>query len=529
MKDQFFGKLFYGTFFGIVGLFLFALLLSLFGFTSSFLVLAGFLVLIGSIYKPEIGLALVFVEVMSNAHGHLIESVFFGTVVSLRMVLFLSVMLGWGIHLLYTRKKPVITQTAFFLFSLLFFAVLTGFGIGLKERSVSEVFSDGNAYLFFAYLLPIFTTSWTGLKKNAVLQIFMGGAFFNAISTLILSFLFTHMSGKFLSPIYTFLRDARFAEITRFENGNYRIFLQTQFFVALALMMGIALVFRAESKKDQRTLFFMNILFFLVFVISASRSFYLGIGVGLGVLVALTSGEYLHRKKQQFFARCGLVVAAGVSAYILSFVIILFPFPTPTVSLNATDSTASSRITGTDPATTSRWNLLGPMRNKIQDAPLLGSGFGASVQYVSNDPRIRAETPDGIITTESMEWGWLELWIKMGILGPIGYLLLCLGMIILAFSEKAEPHNWISKSIVGSVVFILVTQVFSPYLNHPIGITAILVLFLFLPSIPWNLFSTALVWQKQKTPLAVGALSFMSPVKTKSLPAKNLDAHEHTP
>jgi hypothetical protein len=139
------------------------------------------------------------------------------------------------------------------------------------------------------------------------------------------------------------------------------------------------------------------------------------------------------------------------------------------------------------------------MWQKIQQAPILGNGFGASVTFTTDDPRARAIYTDGTWTTTSMEWGWLEIWMKMGILGPIGFLVLFFAFVRSALLYRAIEHTWMGTWILASLVFLFATHFFSPYLNHPIGLGTILLFWIFLPSNrPPTI--TIPVWQKEKMP-----------------------------
>jgi hypothetical protein len=100
-----------------------------------------------------------------------------------------------------------------------------------------------------------------------------------------------------------------------------------------------------------------------------------------------------------------------------------------------------------------------------------------------------------------MEWGWLELWIKMGIFGPIGFVALFAYITIASTRMFKTEKAWIGVWVVGSSMFVYLTHFFSPYLNHPIGIGLILVFLIFLPSISWPSFFVQ-IQEKQKIPRA---------------------------
>jgi hypothetical protein len=121
----------------------------------------------------------------------------------------------------------------------------------------------------------------------------------------------------------------------------------------------------------------------------------------------------------------------------------------------------------TDAAAESRWNLLPVLMKKIGQTPILGSGFGATVTYKTEDPRILAQNPSGLYTTYAFEWGWLEHWIKFGILGiPV---MLWLLLSVAWRTWKTDGEWWIRAGFVSSLAALGVIHVFTPYLNHPLG------------------------------------------------------------
>jgi len=94
---------------------------------------------------------------------------------------------------------------------------------------------------------------------------------------------------------------------------------------------------------------------------------------------------------------------------------------------------------------------------------------------------VRAINPDGMWTTTSMEWGWFELWIKMGILGPIGFLYAGYQLTKRFWVYTSTQQAWLGYGLIAGLIFIFGTHFFSPYLNHPIGLGYLLFLIPFLP------------------------------------------------
>jgi O-antigen ligase len=105
---------------------------------------------------------------------------------------------------------------------------------------------------------------------------------------------------------------------------------------------------------------------------------------------------------------------------------------------------------------------------EVSASPLWGKGFGTTVTYVTSDPRITLSTTDGKYTTYAFEWGWLDLWLKTGLIGVLGYLWLFYMLLsdcyrLMRRGDSRALAVGLSLSALGVLHF------FTPYLNHPLG------------------------------------------------------------
>lgn len=212
-------------------------------------------------------------------------------------------------------------------------------------------------------------------------------------------------------------------------------------------------------------------------MLSLSRSFWVG---GL-VAFACLAGWLIKKRLLTLKRVSGLVGGTLVVSIVLVLVTLLFPYPQPVTSVGNFRDLFSDRSTDiSDVAVSSRWKLLPPLWQGIGEQPIVGSGFGQTVTFQTDDPRVRAFSPDGSWTTFALEWGWLELWLKMGILGPIGFIYVMGMMGISIYKQLFESHQWLGVSFILVLLFLAATHVFSPYLNHPLGLGLILFILPFL-------------------------------------------------
>ena len=177
----------------------------------------------------------------------------------------------------------------------------------------------------------------------------------------------------------------------------------------------------------------------------------------------------------------GISAAYLVAVFLAGFILIfaLMNIPPRKGKPASLSSLVSERATTQEAAGQSRMELLKPLWKGILKHPIIGSGFGATITYNSKDPRILQNNPSGEYTTFSFEWGYLDLWYKMGILGPLAYLGL-IGSVLLALwrviKEKSEMVlvginvQAISLGVFAALIALAAVHFFTPYLNHPLGI-----------------------------------------------------------
>lgn len=206
-------------------------------------------------------------------------------------------------------------------------------------------------------------------------------------------------------------------------------------------------------------------LFASVVITSLSRSFWFGLSLGL-VFILLIILRFLKPSLKQIFVSLIYLISVGLMTVIILFITLEFPVPKPLFSFST--NLLSDRATMNDAAADSRWALLPVMNDAILKQPIFGYGLGKTLTYHSSDPRVIKSSGNGIYTTDAFEWGWLDLWLKLGVLGIIGYLWLLLAILKKAVLKiKTNPYQ--ALAVVGSVLALVGLNVFTPYLNHPLG------------------------------------------------------------
>ncbi|MFA6533945.1 MAG: hypothetical protein WCT37_02100 [Patescibacteria group bacterium] len=434
----------------------------------------GVIILLAILAGFKLRLAVYFAlgELMIGSFGYLLAWPLGNNKISLRLGIFAMIMLVWLIKAgaeLITEKKLTryftLRHSQLFKWYIgLILVILAGAAWGyLRGNQPSNVFFDANAWLFFFYLLPMFDVLDRD-KLKEILGLLAGANLAVFILTFFSFVAFTQNWQSVATPLYGWLRDYRIGEIT-FAGGNlWRIFFQSQVYSAVGAAIWFWLWANEEKIKIKSWNLFLFIFSSLTVVISLSRSFWLGCGAS-GVLVIC----YLLFAKKAGIKRLtaiGLILILILAGELLLVRMIAGAGSGDLLAERLTD------INGV--AGASRWNQLIPLGAAIARHPLIGSGFGATATYQSLDPRIVKAHPDGWYTTYAFEWGYLDIILKIGTIGLLVYLIF-IGLIIKGLKSQIQNPN-VQMGLLAGLVVILVANVFTPYLNHPLGIGYLLIL-----------------------------------------------------
>ena len=431
-----------------------------------------------SLYKLEYGVYAMMGELVLGSQGYLLSMPVGGFTVSIRLALFGVVMLAWVVSVWKTGRVYFFTSP----FWKLYVALWTFLGVGvlvgfLFGNSLSNIFFDWNGYLYFGAAVAFPQAIRSKQQVETALTIIGTGVLVLAVQTVLLLFLFSHQEvfQHFLPATYSWIRDFRLGEITRQNNGFYRIFFQSHIYVVYAL--GFA--FSAGLYYWRWPMVTMLGIAPTMIFLSYSRSFWVSTIATIGVLAVLAVWK-LGRSVKRVVAVLAVMGSLGVAGYGIALGIINVPLPGGAGSGVSAASLLSERTQ--DPtkeaAGSSRMALLKPLVAENLEHPILGSGFGTTVTYATADPRALADNPDGLYTTFAFEWGYLDLWLKLGVAGVFVYGLLVVVLMLRGFDLiQRQVHDNDKVILLGCIVglgAVVVVHSLTPYLNHPLGIGWIL-------------------------------------------------------
>lgn len=450
--------------------------------------------------KLEYGLYLVFAELLIGSKGYLFWLPIGDFKISIRIALWLAVILVWK----YKIVADYLAQKNFKLFlenlkipfawpfgALMFFTVIGILNGILSGNSLKTVFFDMNAWLYFLLIWPLyaFYKNANIKEKRIFIHVMFAASIWLMIKTWLLLYFFSH-DFPIINDIYRWVRDTGVGEITAMKAGFYRIFIQSHIYSLFALIILLIKVLSGiklrtfneliKSKKYWRELILAS-GFFSVILIGLSRSFWVALIVGLAVLfipwfIAIKRDNKLGHVLIKLASAAMSLLMVLIFSLLIVFAIIKFPIPRNLADFNAT-SVLSDRVSqSNESAISSRWALLPELWSSISTHPLLGSGFGETVTYYSEDPRVLVNNPTGTYTTYAFEWGWLDIWLKIGLLGLLCYIWLIGAQAYQVGHLKGEFKPVAAVSILAIMAALAVVHVFTPYLNHPLGIGLIVLI-----------------------------------------------------
>jgi len=432
-------------------------------------------------WRLDIALWVVLAELVVGSKGYLFSGNVGSFSASIRLGLFCVVIAVWLITRL-TKHQVRFFKSKLFWWYAIFLGAL-GWGIVnalIRHHPAKNIFLDVNGFLYLG-LIFVFYEVITDRKKIATaIEIILAGLTAVAIKTLVLLLIFASQV-SFLPSLYRWVRDTRVNEITLISHNFYRVFSQSQIyclFGAILILVILTLAVGREGLKKHRALIILYVLATTTILISYSRSLWLSLAVTL-IFVAVIFVRTYHYRLKGIVVFGGAVIGIFIAEIGCVYLLVNAPQWLKARGGGVSLSTlVEERIGDTNEvALQSRWNLITPLGQEIWKSPILGQGFGSEVTYLSKDPRIVANT-GGLYKTYSFEWGYLDLALKLGLIGLTIYALFLFQLFRIGIQAYRKNENGERIFILGlllALVSLLITHATTPYLNHPLGLGFIMV------------------------------------------------------
>jgi hypothetical protein len=445
-------------------------------FGSIFLAISVLAIGLLSLRDLRIGVFAVIVELMWGSFGRWMTFSGWGISLSFRMSLFLVVIVATLWHLRTSQSRSDLMRLfanhparwPFIFFGCSLVAALL---LGLLRHDFASVLIDANAWGFLALAPGFLIVFQDPRNRRSATTIILAAGFYLLLRTSVLLFIFSHRLDGLWLGIYLWVRDARLGEVTIFPGGFPRVFLQSMVWLFPVLTLSWSRL------RHSRMAIMLWGLSGAILVVSLSRSYWVGILTLIGIWMLSIGWTLMQRKSVRGEIRkASKAVISIFAALVVLIVVVRFPFPTP-ITTATLSSTLASRLVA-DEAVGNRWQQIGPLTRAILERPLIGHGFGKAISYESKDPRTLAAFPQGTYTTTAFEWGFLDDLLERGLLGVIIELWLLIVLVVHGIRQRGDV-----RALALAMISLVVIHATSPYLNHPLGLGMLIILFALL-SVP---------------------------------------------
>ncbi|MFH0873981.1 MAG: O-antigen ligase family protein [Candidatus Komeilibacteria bacterium] len=397
---------------------------------------------------------------------------FSGTEISIRLLLFVVIFLVSLPAIFRSRKKIHWQQPLLRLYIAVIFFIALALLIGwLQHNPLSNIFFDANGYLYLGYWLVwldiIPTIDW-----RRVASLGLAATLIVSLKALTIFHIFAHAySWANIAYLYLWVRDTKVGELT-FVTGNvWRIFFQSQIYVVIAWLLAVmCLLLDRLARVTKKNWLLIGILGAAI-LISLSRSFGLALVLTFVITVLTVIRQLQLSRKKIILLGCSLIGSISLTLGLLFI---------PPVNADVAAAFAK-RLSGGEEAASSRRNLLPVLVKGIEQNWLTGAGFGTKLTYINKDPRIKnLANPDGTYSTYAFELGWLDFAFKFGILGWLVWVGLILYILYQGWKRGLARDNIPLLLTVSGLLFISITHALTPYLNHPLGLGYLMLIWLYL-------------------------------------------------
>ncbi|MFA6427387.1 MAG: O-antigen ligase family protein [Candidatus Magasanikbacteria bacterium] len=441
-------------------------------YIQGFLVFCVMMLLGLTFFKsPSTAWGLIMMELFLGGSGHMLE--FFG--LSLRTVMILVFLFLWIIYSLTTREselKVFFTHNLYLVLVPMALFIVFSFFVGMAHgHAVRNIIQDAIPFVFFLLFLPAYYLFNNDKTKELFIRLIGVFIISSALFSLYTFTLFSTGLSKLHGQYYTWFRDVAMGKITEVTPFFYRVVTPEHLLIPLIVLIICSLLMKNEKHHNMWR--FLFIMCSVVLMLNFSRAYLLGIAVGFLFLL------YKHTFKRWIIVS---VWNATIMVLIFMSINILFSFG-KSLGLEIVGIRLGSFVNPTmEVSTNTRIALLEPIFNIIEDHPFIGNGIGSSFSYLN-------PYTNTTLITRNYDWGYLEMWAELGILGAIWFIILIAVLIfelIKKIREVSDFHD-LYVGLLAGIIAILIMNVTTPVLFHVLGIFYLAFVMAFI-SKPINIF-----------------------------------------
>lgn len=387
---------------------------------------------------------------------------------SIRMILFVVTLL-LTLPIVIKNFKTIIKNPKMIVLMIFGFLVLFSAVIGIRNHNKTAfVWNDLSSFLTFALFPGFFLVAQ---KKKMIMHIvnaiFWSSVFVAVVATVI-HYSLPFLSGDQIMALNDWINNRSLGGLALLNSGSFRIYFRAEIFLQVAILFG---VWKIKTAKPSNKIWLYLSEAFLTFawLVSYTRGFWLGLAVTVIVFLLFEPG---------LWKQC--IISAGVTlVLVIGFLGISWAcYGQPAGMTEAMNRVNISRTyqdredtTQTDVANKNaaelRSHSLVMLKEKIIKHPLVGNGLGANLDGIRNDGKT--------------EYMYLDLLMKLGLVGFAFYLLVSFGFLPSFIKklkedrnshsdEKTNSNRVYSSMLVAAFIGVAVTSMVNPFLSTPMGI-----------------------------------------------------------
>jgi O-antigen ligase len=394
-------------------------------------------------------------EILLGGSGQLFE--LFG--VSIRTIFIFTFMLLWFLHHASTRDRHHHLKIPHKLFGVLMtvlgLAIIGTINGLLHGNAPTAIIADAIPYAYLVLILPAYhllrhaTRDQNDVMIRLLIAFVLGSAFFAVINEI----LFATGIEVLHDPYYKWYRDVALGKLTYLGDGFYRVVANSHLVVPLITVITASILMGAKKHRG----FWYGLLAAcaIILALNFSRAYLLGVLFGFFFLLRRHS---LPQWLPVFGATCGLIVLAFMGTH-------LAVSGGSSLGLGHVSSRFGAIVgAAADESVSKRRLRLGPSIELIKESPVFGHGLGATIQYYD-------ASAGGFIQTSHLDWGYLEIWAELGLVGSAIYVFFISLLLMYAWRriDEAFAKRDLFVGIFGALVCLLVMHMFTPSLFHSLG------------------------------------------------------------
>ena len=377
---------------------------------------------------------------------------------SLRSCLLIVSLAIYFAQKLYRERKIFFTQlrTWHYLIFLLLIAGISAAACGFYHaHSTSAIIADLIPYFFFLYIFPLSDLYLSEKFREVGKQAIIATIFGNAILILLTQAGLSASIFALQDHYYHWYRDVALGKITGLNFHFYRLVLNEHL-----LLIPLTIYFIGDIIKNQANKINLLALSSLLFILANNLTRIYMVALAVGTLILFSTKNWKRWLAVSASAAIGFMIIFVATHTIASrgqsFGLEIFGLRLQSIASPQMEDSSLSRLL-----------LLPKILEKIKSAPILGRGLGDTVTVYS--PVFKTN-----ITTPHFDWGYLEIWAEMGLVGLLAWITF-IGYLLYYIIKNKHRYN---KNIFAAILIgFMIINITSPALFHVFGILIFITLF----------------------------------------------------